>query len=109
MAVVEMSVTEAEKAIGGYEERISVAASNSPRSTVLAGDLAAIADMLTLLELQGVFCRRVKHSIASHSPQVEPLREELLKSLGELKPRMGMVPMRSTVTGTWLDGTELRW
>ncbi len=107
MAVVEMSVTEAEKAIGGYEERVSVAASNSPRSTVLAGDMAALALVQAKLEAQGVFVRRVRQTVASHSPQVEPLREELLKSLGELKPRMGMVPMRSTVTGTWLDGTEL--
>ena len=38
MALVELSVAEAEQEIAGYAERVSVAVSNSPRSTVLSGD-----------------------------------------------------------------------
>jgi acyl transferase domain-containing protein/aryl carrier-like protein len=107
MAVVELSLAEAEAALRGREDRLSVAVSNSPRSTVLSGEPSALAEVLSALEAKGVFCRRVKVDVASHSPQVDPLREELLGALGALDPRQAAVPMRSTVTGASLAGPEL--
>jgi len=108
MAVVELSLAEAQAALVGYEDRLSVAVSNSPRSTVLAGEPAALSEVLSKLEGAGVFCRRVKVDVASHSPQVDPLREELLSSLASLSPQPATVPMRSTVTGALLAGPELQ-
>ncbi|NMO16396.1 type I polyketide synthase [Pyxidicoccus fallax] len=107
MAVVELSRAEAEAALVGYEDRLSVAVSNSPRSTVLAGDPKALAEVLAALEGKGVFCRRVKVDVASHSPQVEPLREDLLAALSRLAPKRATVAMRSTVTGELVEGPEL--
>nr|ADB12491.1 EpoD [Sorangium cellulosum] len=107
MAVVELSLAEAEAALLGYEDRLSVAVSNSPRSTVLAGEPAALAEVLAILAAKGVFCRRVKVDVASHSPQIDPLRDELLAALGELEPRQATVSMRSTVTSTIVAGPEL--
>ncbi|NMO18054.1 SDR family NAD(P)-dependent oxidoreductase [Pyxidicoccus fallax] len=107
MAVVELSRAEAEAALVGYEDRLSVAVSNSPRSTVLAGDPKALAEVLAALEGKGVFCRRVKVDVASHSPQVEPLREDLLAALSQLAPKRATVAMRSTVTGELVEGPEL--
>ena len=108
MALVELSLAEAEQTLKGYEARVSVAVSNSPRSTVIAGEPAALGELLSRLEARGVFCRRVKVDVASHSPQVEPLREELLSALEKLAPRSTSVPMRSTVTGEEVKGPELR-
>ena len=107
MAVVELSLGEAEAALVGYEARLGVAVSNSPRSTVLSGEPAALGEVLAALEAKGVFCRRVKVDVASHSPQVDPLRDELLSALSALRPQRAAVPMRSTVTGTSVDGPEL--
>jgi epothilone polyketide synthase D len=107
MAVVELTVSEAEAALQGYEDRLSVAVSNSPRSTVLSGETAALSEVLAALESRGVFYRRVKVDVASHSPQVNPLREDLLAALGGLEPRPASVPMRSTVLGTVVGGEEL--
>ncbi len=107
MALVELTVPEAEAALVGYEQRLSVAVSNSPRSTVLSGDPAALAEVLSALEARGVFCRRVKVDVASHSPQVDPLRGDLIAALAALAPRAAAVPMRSTVTGAALAGPEL--
>jgi acyl transferase domain-containing protein/aryl carrier-like protein len=107
MAMVELSVAEAEAAIAGREDRLSVAVSNSPRSTVLAGDPAALAEVMAALEERGVFCRRVKVDVASHSPQVDPLRAELSTALRGLAPQRATVPMRSTVTLATIEGQEL--
>src|SRR5207244_11478623 len=45
MAVVDLSVAQAQEAIAGYEDRLSVAVSNSSRSTVLSGDPAALDEV----------------------------------------------------------------
>jgi len=107
MAVVELTLDEARVAIRGLEEFLSVAASNSPRSTVLSGEQGALAQVLEKLEARQVFCRRVKVDVASHSPQMEPLREDLLLALEGLAPKRGEVPLYSTVTGQVTDGADL--
>ncbi|MDC0746351.1 type I polyketide synthase [Polyangium mundeleinium] len=107
MAVVELPAAEAEAALSGYQDRLSVAASNGPRSTVVAGDPGALGEVMAALEARGVFCRRVKVDVASHSPQVDALREALLADLSGLTPRRSAVPMRSTVTGVAVEGQEL--
>ena len=43
MAVVELSLGEARREIAGKEEKLSIAVSGSPTSTVLSGDVAALA------------------------------------------------------------------
>jgi epothilone polyketide synthase D len=107
MAMVELTVEEAGKALAGYEDKLSVAVSNSPRFTVLSGEPKALAEVLGALEKKGVFQRRVKVDVASHSPQVEPLRGELLEMLKGLTPKAVVVPMRSTVTCQGVAGPEL--
>ena len=107
MAMVQLSAAQAEAAIAGYEDQLSVAVSNSRRSTVLSGSPSAIAAVLAKLEAQGVFCKRVKVDVASHSPQVDPLSTELAASLSSLSPRSPQLPMRSTVTAAAVQGGEL--
>ena len=80
MAVVELSRDDASRALEGFEDRLSVAVSNSPRSTVLSGDPAALDDVMARLTARGVFCKLVKVDVASHSPQVDPLRDDLLRA-----------------------------
>ena len=107
MALVELSMPAAESALAGYEDRLSVAVSNGPRTTVIAGDPAALAEVMDQLAAKGVFCRRVKVDVASHSPQVDPLRRDLTSALAGLSPRRASVAMCSTVTGERLVGDEL--
>ncbi|HEY2647253.1 MAG TPA: type I polyketide synthase, partial [Candidatus Acidoferrales bacterium] len=107
MAVAEMSLENAEKFVNDYEGRISVAANNSPTSTVLSGDVDAIEDALAKLEAQEVFCRRIKVDVASHSSHMEPFREELSRLLKDIRPRKGTIPLYSTTSGAMEDGTSL--
>src|SRR5207245_640122 len=78
MYSVELSVADAQKALAGHEHLVSVAVSNSPGSTVLSGDPDALTTIVAGLEERGVFCRQVRVDVASHSPQMDQLRDELL-------------------------------
>jgi acyl transferase domain-containing protein/aryl carrier-like protein len=99
MVVVDLSMEQASRALSGYEDRLSIAVSNSPTSTVLAGDPSALEEVVASLQSRDVFCRPVKVDVASHSPQMEPLRGELLEALEGLDSRPASVPLYSTVTG----------
>jgi phthiocerol/phenolphthiocerol synthesis type-I polyketide synthase C len=97
MAVVELERPAAEAALAGYGGQVTVAASNGPLSTVLSGEPAALNGILHALEERGVFCRRVNVDVASHSPQMEPLRTELQAELQALRPRATSIDFYSTV------------
>jgi acyl transferase domain-containing protein/acyl carrier protein len=107
MALVELALPSAEEALSEYEGRLSVAVSNGPRSTVISGDPAALDELLATLEQAGVFFRRVKVDVASHSPQMDPLRQDLLTALRNVRPHTAGIAMRSTVTGEAVSGLEL--
>ena len=48
----------------------------------------------------------VKVDFASHSPQMDPLRGELLQALEEVQPHLASVPIYSTVLNSVADGSE---
>ncbi|MBM2619537.1 SDR family NAD(P)-dependent oxidoreductase [Actinoplanes sp. LDG1-06] len=79
---------------------LSIAAVNGPDSTVLAGDVEAVERFLTVEPR----ARRIAVDYASHSPQVEAVREEVLAALAGVEPREPTVPFLSTVAkGVPLD------
>ncbi|MFP4440312.1 MAG: acyltransferase domain-containing protein, partial [Chloroflexaceae bacterium] len=104
MAVVDLAAPEAEAALVGFEDRLSVAVMNGPRSTVISGEPQALETVLTQLREQGVFCRHVKVDVASHSPQVDPLLDELAEVLAAVQPQAGEVPLYSTVQAEVIVG-----
>jgi myxalamid-type polyketide synthase MxaE and MxaD len=106
MAAVELSLEEARRVLVGVEDRVSVAASNGPSSTVLSGDPGTLASILDQLQRDDIFCRMVKVDFASHSPQMEPLGADLLRALEGMQPRADALPIYSTVTGQIAHGTE---
>jgi myxalamid-type polyketide synthase MxaE and MxaD len=107
MAVVGLSVAQAQAAIKDYADRLSVAVSNSPTSTVLSGDPAALEAVIATLQAQDIFCRRVKVDVAAHSPHMDALREELVTALRDVQPQSAAVSIYSTVTGQTIDGSVL--
>jgi acyl transferase domain-containing protein len=105
MAVVGLSLDQAEQVLNGYKDRLSIAVSNSPRSTVLSGDPVALEELLAQLSAQNIFCRSINVDVASHSPQMDPLKPELLRVLEGLQPQAATIPIYSTVSGEISDGS----
>ncbi|WP_446459486.1 SDR family NAD(P)-dependent oxidoreductase, partial [Streptomyces nojiriensis] len=89
------------------EQRISVAAANGPSSVVVSGEVQALDELLAACEADGIRAKRIAVDYASHSAQVELLRDELAELLAPIAPRTAEVPFLSTVTGEWVEGPEL--
>ncbi|MDI5967339.1 SDR family NAD(P)-dependent oxidoreductase [Streptomyces sp. SL54] len=86
---------------------VSVAAVNGPSSTVVSGEASALDELLAVCEERGIRARRVAVDYASHSVQVEGIRERLLEALAGLEPRSGSVAFYSAVTGGVVDTAQL--
>ena len=67
----------------------------SPTSTVVGGETQTIRDLVAAWQEQDVMAREVAVDVASHSPQVEPILDELLEALAGLEPREPEVPYYS--------------
>jgi acyl transferase domain-containing protein/surfactin synthase thioesterase subunit len=106
MAVTELSLSQAQEVTERYPG-LSLAVNNSSKSTVLAGSEQAIVAVLTELQEKGLFARQVKVDVASHSKQMDPLKEELRNALQNIKPRAHSIPMHSTVRAAQIEGTQL--
>jgi acyl transferase domain-containing protein/acyl carrier protein len=107
LASIFLSREELEARLLDWEGRIEVAALNGPGSAIVSGETEALGELLEQCEAEGVGTRRLPTSMASHSKQVEVLRDELLEALAPLSPRSGEIPFHSTVTGEVLDIAEL--
>jgi acyl transferase domain-containing protein/NADPH:quinone reductase-like Zn-dependent oxidoreductase/ubiquinone/menaquinone biosynthesis C-methylase UbiE/acyl carrier protein len=107
MLAAGVSQGEARELVSGLEERVSLAAINTPSSVTLSGDGEALERIARALEERGLFARFLRVEYAFHSPQVEPTREDLLRSLRGIRPGKAELPMMSTVTARPVDGEEL--
>lgn len=106
-AVVGLPWEEARAAIARYPD-LSIAGSNSPLSTVIAGSADSLSEVMRQLEARRVFCSLVPNvEIAFHSPQMDSLAEELVTALSSIRPRQASIPILSTVTGDLVDGSDM--
>ncbi|GLX02793.1 type I polyketide synthase [Microtetraspora sp. NBRC 16547] len=89
------------------DDRISVAAVNGSASVVVSGATEALQELLGYCAENGVRAKRVPVSYASHSRQVDALRERLLADLAPIRPHTAEIPFMSTVTADHFDTTGL--
>nr|WP_325120123.1 SDR family NAD(P)-dependent oxidoreductase [Streptomyces sp. GMR22] len=82
---------------------LSVAAVNGPSSTVVSGGDEALDAVLA----EFPEAKRIPVDYASHSPQIDDIRDELLKALAPIEPRTAAIPFHSTVTGRPIDTADL--
>ena len=67
----------------------------SPTSTVVGGDTQTVRDLVAAWQQQDVMAREVAVDVASHSAQVDPILDELVAALADLKPTAPEVPYYS--------------
>ncbi|MGW0769413.1 type I polyketide synthase [Streptomyces sp. NPDC002676] len=107
--MVSLALPEAQalELIAAWSGRLTVAAVNGPSSTVVAGDPAALDELLAQCAERELRARRVPIDYPSHTVGVESIRERMLAELASVTPRACEVPFYSTVTGAPVDTAEL--
>lgn len=107
MAVVGIPEGKAASMLKGWENEISLAAVNSPKSVTVSGDPEALEKMMEPLGDKEIFCRYLQVNYAFHSHQMDSVQKDLLKSLNGLQCQTGSVPFYSTVRGKLERGDEM--
>ncbi|MDQ1287946.1 MAG: polyketide synthase 7 [Actinomycetota bacterium] len=85
----------------------SVAAVNGPSAVVVSGAPDVLAGLSADAEAAGIRARLVDVDYASHSPDVDELRDRIEQDLRGIRPRPGHIPFISTVTGEVTDTATL--
>jgi len=105
MLAVDLASEEIPDAIAGFEDTVTLAVHNGPRSCVLSGDTDAIDALAEILTAEGVYCRPVNVDYASHSPHMDRLAAALRAELagpgahgGSTTRSRDGIEMMSTVT-----------
>ena len=86
----------------------------SPQSTVIGGATQTVRELVAAWEQREVMAREVAVDVASHSPQVDPILDELSEVLAEVAPMAPQVPFYSATlfdpcdppvfdAGYWVD------
>jgi acyl transferase domain-containing protein/acyl carrier protein len=96
-----------EALLDGLGHRLTVGAVNGPNSVTVAGEPDGLAELLATCEAVGIRARKVPATVASHSPQMEQLREELLEGLQGIAPSSCEVSFYSTLEGVPIDTAQL--
>ena len=93
---------------------VVVAVVASPQSTVIGGATETVRDLVAAWEQREVMAREVAVDVASHSPQVDPILDELSDVLADVAPMAPQVPFYSATlfdprdrpvcdAGYWVD------
>ncbi|WP_348771696.1 sulfolipid-1 biosynthesis phthioceranic/hydroxyphthioceranic acid synthase [Streptomyces sp. S816] len=87
MASVELPAVEVREELERARvEDVVVSVIASPLSTVIGGGASSVRRLVRAWEERGVMAREVAVDVASHSPQVDPILDDLAKCLTDLTP-----------------------
>ncbi|OBJ22743.1 type I polyketide synthase [Mycobacterium colombiense] len=107
MVSLACSLPRAEELIAGWGERLNVATVNGVAAVVVSGEVDALAELMQRCEADNIRARKIDVDYASHSAQVDAIRESLAEALHGLAPRSSAVAFFSTVTGELMDTAGL--
>ncbi|NVJ12702.1 type I polyketide synthase [Myxococcus sp. AM010] len=79
--------------------RVTVAAINGPRNTVISGDSTAIGAVVQALGEAGIESRRLKVSHAFHSPLMQPMLAEFERAASRASFQKPRLPLISNLDG----------
>ena len=107
MLAAAITPEEAERAIAGETDVVSLAAVNAPSSVTISGAADVLERIERSMAADGRFARFLPVDVPYHAPQMDPLRQEFLEATADLSPTAARVPLVLDVTGDWADGRLL--
>ncbi|MFJ9977866.1 non-ribosomal peptide synthetase/type I polyketide synthase [Streptomyces cyaneofuscatus] len=107
MLAVSLTEDEAERRLRPYQDRVSIAAVNSPTSLTLAGEREALGLLAEELRAEQQFAKFLTVQVPYHSVGMERIKDELLAALAPLEPRPAHLPLYLTGSEGIAQGGEL--
>ncbi len=95
MAMADLSFDAAQARLAGQDDVVAAIAA-SPLSTVISGTPDGVTAVSEQWTAAGVMVRAVPSNVAFHSPQMDPLLDDLIAALADLPPAAPTVPVYST-------------
>lgn len=99
MSALFVDEARARAAIAGQDHLLAVATINGPGETVVSGDGAAIATLVSALAAQGIEARPLEVSHAFHSPLLDPMLDAFEACAAGIAYGPIAIPLISNVTG----------
>ena len=107
MVSLACGLAQAQQLLAPWADRLNVAAVNGVSAVVVSGAVDALAELMQRCEAGNVRARKIDVDYASHSVQVDAIREALADALTGIEPRSCSVSFFSTVTGEVMDTAGL--
>ncbi|MFI6099351.1 type I polyketide synthase [Lentzea sp. NPDC051213] len=85
---------------------VSLAASNAPNLSTVAGTFEAVERFEAQLAERGITSRRLHTSHAFHSAMIDPMLAEFGERVRRVALRAPQIPFVSNVSGTWITAEE---
>ncbi len=98
---------QAQELVSQYEGRLNIAVVNGVSAVVVSGEVPALEELMRRCAADNVRARRIDVDYASHSMQVDAIREHLTEALTGIEPRSASADFFSTVTGERMDTAGL--
>lgn len=95
MAMVNLPPEQVADRLGDRRD-VALAVAAATGSSVVSGDIDAIAAISEEWLAEGLMVRKVDSDVAFHSPQMEPLLDELAEAVADLTPAVPIIPVYST-------------
>jgi acyl transferase domain-containing protein/short-subunit dehydrogenase len=95
------------EAIAGWGNRLSIAALNGPRNTVISGDADAVEAALAHLAAAGIEGQGLQVSHAFHSARMEPMLDEFERVAGSICYQRPKLAWCLNVTGRMMGADEV--
>ncbi|MER7910502.1 thioester reductase domain-containing protein [Streptomyces sp. NPDC096068] len=89
--------------LAGHDDEASIAALNSPHSTVISGDTHTVEEIAAHFTKQGRKTTRLTVSHAFHSPHMNQAAEEFRAAAADVTYHPPTIPLVSTLTGQLAD------
>ncbi|MGV0809588.1 type I polyketide synthase [Mycolicibacterium setense] len=99
MAALQGTEREVSQALSGLERHVSIAAINAPDSVVISGEPTSIDRIVAQWSANGRRATHLTVSHAFHSPQMDPILDDLRRAVRPLSFSSPRIALYSSVTG----------
>jgi acyl transferase domain-containing protein len=97
MAIIGLPVRAVEELIAPWRSRVWVSIHESPESTAISGEPAAVDAAVAASLAREVFARRIRMPVAGHCEMFDSVRESMVDPISDIRPHPAHIHLQSTV------------